>query len=342
MFTSTMPLNEVINLDVETASKLFSRPRKYDHIGIEISRVPVCIPLNKVRRSDDASFNKGRPNGHTPDEKERLRVSFAKEVQLWQELPMVTKCSDPESKFSHDLAIGFGRTNAIGQNNADRYWFWELSGTPVQIEACQAFENTDKLLDVEFQTGEKGVENFMKSLLSKGGIDDDEEEIENTLDKFWPNLNSKSRGRILKAVSSETTTPRRYKTYNQEDVRTWINETASSEYQTIAQGGNFDPVREMTGYSSQNVLDPYIYAIKNFVKTGRKSYLTLSVKAPTKNSSLSTKRQNLINNLNELHESFTQYFGVKENPLIILGFMPQDTVLEDMRFLVDKDGNPIR
>lgn len=338
---ATMPLEQVCNLTKEEAAALFTRPRKYDHLGVTISETPVWILFNKLRSSDDANLNVGRQKGHTPQEKESLQRSFAKDVQLWQELPMASRCKEPEflEKFTHNLRVGFGRRNAIGANGKDGYWFWEIKGTTTQLEDCQAFENTDNLLTTQFQLGEKGVENRLKKLISDGLLEDDSEEIESKLDQVWPGLDNPARGRILKAVETDTTTPKRYKTYNQEDVKIWLTELASSEYKFVL-GGNLDTEKDMWGFSSVNFQDPYINATRKFVATGKKSYVVFSVKSPTKNSDLAVKRQNLLNSLKNFHEVFKKA-GVKECSIEVLGFMPQDNIKEDMRCLVDVEGLPM-
>ena len=72
--------------------------------------------------------------------------------------------------------------------------------------------------------------------------------------------------------------------------------------------------------------------------SGKKSYVVLSCKSPTRNSDLQKKRQNLVTALQDFHKIFCDFFGVKDCPLIILGFAPQDTVNEDMRYLVNQYG----
>ena len=341
METNLLSLDEVLNLTEDIAAELFNRPTRYDHLGVTISSKPKKLKFKSIRSSDIHSLNLGRPNGHTQAEKEQLKTSFARGVQPWQELPMVSKNTSPElidNGFTHDLRLGFGRRNAVGENGKDEYFFYEVDGTPTQLLDLQSFENTCKLLEVEFQTGEEGVENHLKNLIAAGSLSDDEEEIEKKLLQVWPGISNPSKGRILKKVVSQSTTPKRYRTYNQTDIITWIGQEASEPFNNISIGGAYDSERNMWGYSSVNIQDPYISAIKKYISSGKKSYVVLSCKSPTRNSDLQKKRQNLVTALQDFHKIFCDFFGVKDCPLIILGFAPQDTVNEDMRYLVNQYG----
>ena len=351
MTSSVLPLDEVVNLTPEQAKELFIVPTKYDHLGIDINPQPKKIKLKNIRTSDINNLNFGRPNGHSPKEKEQLKISFSRGVQPWQELPFVSHNNDNElikNGLTHDLRLGFGRTNAIGENGKDEYWFWEVNGTPTQLKDLQSFENTCKLLEVEFQTGEQGIVDHLNNLLDSGPLSDDEEEIEKKLLQVWPGLENPSKGRIMQKVLKDSTTPKRYRTYNQTDVGTWIaQEAAPKIWNNLSIRGNYDCQRDMFGFSSVNIQDPYISAITKYNESlrlssdgiGKKSYVVLSCKSPTKNSDLQKKRHNLVKSLHQFHMKFYKYFNVeKDSPLVIMGFLPQDTKNEDPRFLVDKNG----
>ena len=351
MTSSVLPLDEVVNLTPEQAKKLFIVPTKYDHLGIDINPQPKKIQLNSIRTSDISSLNFGRPNGHTPKEKEQLKISFSRGVQPWQELPFVSCNDDNElikNGLTHDLRLGFGRRNAIGENGKNEYWFWEVNGTPTQLKDLQSFENTCKLLEVEFQTGEQGIVDHLNTLLALQSLSDDEEEIEKKLLQVWPGLENPSKGRIMQKVIKSSTTPKRYRTYNQTDVGTWIaQEAAPKIWNNLSIKGNYDSVRDMFGFSSVNIQDPYISAITKYNETRKKSYVILSCKSPTRNSDLQKKRHNLVKSLQQFHMKFYNYFngsdwdldsGEYDCPLVIIGFLPQDTKNESQKFLVDKNG----
>ena len=329
-------LTEVKNLSPQT----FKKPAQYEHLGVEFSDKPKWIEFGLIRRADRSENNPGRPRQHTPKELKDLQDSFADGVQTWQELPIVSETTDPAVNRNkpYNLEVGFGRTNAISSNGQNGYWHWIVDGTQTQLDDMAAFENTQKLLDTEFQTGEEGIEHHLKELIEKNALANDEEEIEKKLNSVWPGLNAKSKGRVLSNVKNQKTKPRQYQTYNAEDVKIWLSETGAMSFVT---NGNWDSTRNRVGYSAVNMLDPWINACMQYAKTGKKSYVVLSVKSPGVRSTLQTKRKAHIDKLEEYKSSFRK-LGMKVMPLEILGFMPQDNINEDKRYLVNVNGTPIK
>jgi len=328
-------LSQVKNLPPQT----FKKPSQYAHLGVEFSDEPIWISFDQIRRADRKENNSGRPRQHTPKELKDLQDSFAKGVQTWQEIPVVSETIDPDVNKNrpYELEIGFGRGNSISSNGLNGYWHWVAKGTRTQLDDMCAFENTQKLLDTEFQTGEEGVEHHLKELIEKNALANDEEEIEKKLNSVWPGLNAKSKGRVLSNVKNQKTKPRQYQTYNAEDIKIWLSETAAVSFVV---DGNWDTNRSKVGYSAVNMLDPWINACMQYAKTSKKSYVVLTVKSPGVRSTLKTKRQAHIDRLDNYKRSFRK-LGMKIMPLEILGFMPQDNINEDMRYLVDVNGNKL-
>ena len=317
----------------------FRQPMHYQHLGVEFSPTPVWISFDEIHRFDSEHNNSGRKAKHTNDELKKLSNSFADGVQLWQELPIVSKSTDPEilKHKKWKLEVGFGRTNAVASNGEKGYWFWEVKGTPTQIRDMAAFENTYEMINTKFQTGEAGIANHLKQLLITNALGNDEEEIESKMNQVWPGLKAQAKGRILSLVKDSATKPRRFQTYNAEDVKMWLSDTSAMQFIT---GSNWDDNRSKLGSCAINMLDPWINACMNYAKTGKKSYVVLSVKAPGKGTTLAKKRQAHLDKLENFRSSFRK-LGMNTFPLEVLGFMPQDTINEDMRFLVDINGNKI-
>ncbi len=335
-------MNNIIDLsEVQKQNpEIFTRPNQYDHLGVSFSDEPEWISFDDIRRADRKENNSGRPKQHTGPQLKALQDSFASGVQLWQELPIVSKTKDPfvsENK-PYNLEIGFGRDNAIGSNGETGYWHWVVQGTKTQLNDMAAFENTQKLLDTEFQTGEDGIEHHLKELIEHNALANDEVEIEKKINQVWPGLNKMSLGRILSNVKNQKTKPRQYQTYNAEDIKIWLSETAAMSFVT---GGNWDSSRNKVGYSAVNMLDPWINSCMQYAKTRKKSYVVMTVKSPGVKSTLQTKRKAHIEKLNEYKQAFKQ-LGMTVMPLEILGFMPQDNQNEDSRYLVNVNGTRIK
>lgn len=332
---SIVDLSQVKDLPSTT----FKPPMHYGHLGVSFASEPVWIPFHQIRRSDTEHNNSGRKSKHTNDQLKKLSDSFAEGVQLWQELPIVSVVTDPEisKRTPYNLEAGFGRSNAIGTNGETGYWHWIVQGTSTQLRDMAAFENTYELIQTNFQTGEEGIVNHLKQLLITNALGNDEEEIEKKMNQVWPGLKREPKGRILSAVKNSTTKPRRYQTYNAEDVKMWLSDTSAVQFIT---GSNWDDSRGKLGSCAINMLDPWINACMNYAKTGKESYVVLSVKAPGKGSTLAKKRQAHLDKLETFRSSFRK-LGMNKFPLEVLGFMPQDTINEDMRYLVDVNGKRI-
>ena len=335
--TEVITFEKSKQLTAEQAAKLFPIPRKYRHLGISFDSKPVFLTWNKVKTSEDGELNKGRLEGHSSDEKESLKQSFSNGIQTWQELPIATVIDDPEQKkFTHEQAIGFGRTNAIRSLKQNGHWFWIANGTPTAIRNAQSYENTDGLLDVKFQKGEKGVIERIKSAIEEGDLLDDMDKIEEFINKVWPGLPNPARGRVKSAVKTNSTKPKRWASaYSDADTEGFLDK-ASTEYK-FATKGEFDENRDMYGFKSANIMDPYWNAARNFAKTGKFSYVVFSVKNPTSSDDLKRKREKLLSDLCKVH-SFWMELGVKVCPLRILGFLPQNRNDEKPHHLLDHNG----
>jgi hypothetical protein len=318
----------------------FIKPKQYDHLGVTFSDQPIWIEFDDLRREDRKDNNTGRPKQHTPPQLKDLQDSFAQGIEVWKDIPIASKSKDPavSKNKPYKLEVGFGRINAIGANGQTGYWFWIVDGTESQISDMRAYENTQDLIDTKFETGEEGVEHHLKGLIDSNALSNDETDIEAKLIEVWPKINVYSKGRVLSNVKNQKTKPRQYQTYNAEAVKTWLSETAAISFVT---NGNWDPVRNLVGFSAVNMLDPWVNACMQYAKTGKKSYVVMSVKSPGVKSTLLKKRKAHIDRLENYKQAFKR-LGMTVMPLKILGFMPQDNVNEDMRYLVNANGTPIK
>ena len=135
---------------------------------------------------------------------------------------------------------------------------------------------------------------------------------------------------ISKAKNHQTRT-RRIKTYNTAEVENWLDDVADKTSKFV-HGGDFDVERNMFGYCSVNVQDPFFNAAKKYAEHGTKSYVVLHCKSPGKTQTIQDKRRTLLKQLAELKTTFRR-IGIKTDFLTVLGFLPQDTETEKMNLL---------
>ena len=341
-YSNIIPLQEVANMSNSDLSSTFIRPAVYGHLGCDWSDAPLMITLKDIQ-SEDTDINVGRPEEHSTLEGQQLADSYAKGLNVWENsLPIVTPNTEPNAKFKYDLKAGFGTIQALLANGVKKFPFWVVTGTKEQLLRVSSLENTKDLLTVSFPTGEAGIVHHFKVLLSLGVKLDTEEKIDYKLQETWPGLNAVVKGRvkaeIIKLVK-DGVKPRKYRTFAKVKVDQWLSQSADMVAQ-FRHGGQYDPNRDRIGYCTKNALDPFINAVKKYNETGHRSYVVFHVNAPSINSSLKDKRQALLDQLTSYEDSF-HAMGMQFFPLDVLGFMAQDTENEDMRKLVDVDGNPI-
>ena len=342
-YSNIIPLQDVANMSDSDLSSTFIRPAVYAHIGCDWSDAPLMITLNDIQ-SEDTDVNVGRPEEHTVVEVQQLAESFAKGLNIWENsLPIVTLNTEPNAKYKYDLKAGFGTIQALMANGVRQFPSWVASGTKEQLLRISSLENTKDLLTVSFPTGEAGIVHHFQALLSMGVKLDTEERIDYKLQETWPGLNAVVKGRVKKEIIKlvkDGVKPRQYRTFAKVKVDQWLTQSADMVAQ-FRHGGQYDPSRDRIGYCTKNALDPFINAVRKLVETGYRSYVVFHVNAPSINSSLQDKRQALLDQLTIFEDSFHE-MGMNNFPLDVLGFMPQDTENEDMRFLVDVNGDAIK
>ena len=333
---NVIPLGEVQSLTAEEAVNLFSIPTKYNHVGAKFNPQPVWIEFSKIRALDEQR-GEGRLGPHSPEEIQQLKHSFRNGVDTWQELPAVTYNTDEAfDKFDYNMVFGYGRVEALLETGQTGHWFLIVEGTEYQISWIRVIENVN--LTPEFKQGEALIIHHLNTLLAKGAILNTEDKIRAEIKKQLPNISQPSLGRVTKTIFETHATPLRYQTWGKAKIKKWLEERAD-QAAMFETGGNFDIRRTLHGYATKNVLDPLHNPLMKYASTGKKSYLVLHVNAPHGSGSLHDLRKAQVDTLKKYVNAYAKS-GMKNNPLEILGFMPQDFEDEDMRFLVDVHGRP--
>lgn len=335
-----IPLHNIAKLSQAQAAKTFTQPQIYQHLGLTWEETPVLVELKKIQQQD-VEINVGREFEHTNQEIDALTWSYAKGFKVWENsLLIVSRNKEPNSKFDFDLRAGFGTAQALIKNNVKHFYVWVVDGTKEQLADLSALENTKDLLTVSFPTGEEGIKHHFKVLSEMGVPFNTVAQIDKKIDEVWPTLNDVIRGRVIKQIqkANKNLKPRQYRTFNDAKVKQWLNETAAVSFST---NGNLDSKRNRIGYCSVNALDPFINSCMQYAKTRQKSYWVAHVKLPSEKTSLKDKRIAHVNKLEQYNSAFAK-LGMKESPIEILGFMPQDSENEDKRYLVDVNGKSIK
>ena len=338
-------LNEVVNFDKNTASHFFTKSYfKYSHLGDNLKFIgPVKVKLNTIIQEDILTKNIGRPERHTTKELQRIAQDLNNGVKPYLDLPIIVKNDDPDIEAEYNLVAGFGTLNGLQENGMKEYWFYIVEdATPSQIDEIATYENTSHINDTKYWTGELGIIHHIKNEIAKKHKDlvNTEDSIIAYVDRVWPGMPDEVKGRVVSKAKNAQTKARQFITYNATAVKVWLSETADQQAKFVF-GGKYDKDRNKYGYLGANTMDPIINAARKYVETSKVSYVVLHVKDPG-NKTVKQLRENKIEQFNNMLDMFKS-LGVKNTNFIkILGFLPQDTKNEDMRFLVDVNGNKIK
>jgi len=339
-------IQEVAKFDSETALQFFTKSYiKYSHLGDSLEFVgPIKVSLKTIEKEDSEDKNIGRPERHTTRELQNIAEDMANGIKPYLDLPVIVKDNDPNTVTDFKLIAGYGTLNALGENGVDEYWFYEvLNATPTQLNQIATFENTNHISDKKYNTGEDGIIHHLKSEIARKHKDliNTEDSIGKYIDGMYPGITTEIRGRLISKAKNAQTKTRAFITYNATAVSTWLSEKADEQAQFIF-GGKYDKSKDMYGYLSANTMDPIINAAGKFVETGKGSYVVLHVKLPGKNKTVKQMREDKVKQFKAFLDML-KALGVKNlNFIKILGFLPQDTKNEDMRFLVDVNGKSIK
>ena len=338
-------LDEVVNFDKNTASHFFTKSYfKYSHLGDNLKFVgPVKVSLNTIIQEDTLTKNSGRPDRHTTLELQNISKDLGNGVKPYLDFPIIVKNDDPDVEAKYELVAGFGTLNGLVTNGVKEYWFYIVeNATPSQIDEIATYENTSHINDTKYWTGEKGVIHHIKNEIAKNHKElvNTEDSITAYINRVWPGISEEVRGRIVSKAKNAQTTRRSFITYNAAGVKAWLSETADEKAKFVF-GGKYDIDRNQYGYLGANTMDPIINGARKYVETNNFSYVVLHVKDPGIKT-VKQLRQNKIEQFNNMLTMFKS-LGVKNTNFIkILGFLPQDTKKEDMRFLVDVNGKSIK
>lgn len=283
---------------------------------------------------DDINGNVGKVETHTAAEIEHLRMSFAEGVDT-QEFPPAVYFRGNSYDKPYVLVYGYGRSEAIRALGKKDWIFTLLAGTPEQMEDVQARENEGypKRLNKEVD-----MRKHLSRKIANGRIKNNEKSINAEFVRIYGKTRDKTcRNRVVKMVMEEAGTPQPYILYTSvPKIQDWIDNHSSIEHKI---GGEFNPETDTYGVC---IGEGYQYrvimqAVARYVETGKYTDLIGHVGAPTAKATLETKRRKFMTQL-EQHKHELKMCGLKVFPLNVIGFLPQERGIENLKELVTGTG----
>ena len=273
--------------------------------------------------------NATKEKAHTPEEIEAIRLSFASKVDE-KEFPAAVSYRGKQYAKPWELKYGFGRSEALRLLGTKGWFFTHLEGTEDALEDVQAQENErlPKRINEEVD-----MRKFLIQKVISGKIEKTEAAIRAKFKKVYPYRRKETMNRVIPQVLDELGVKLPYILYTSAPkAQDWIDNHSKEEYVI---GGEYDSERDMygvlmkEGYQWRTVIN----AIVTFASTGKKTYVLLHCGAPTKKQTLPVKRKKAMEIFGNLRSAL-RIVGIKDWPIVVLGALPQDREIDNLKELV--------
>jgi len=314
-------------MDVESVDvNLVAKPDFSNLYGVKVTGT-ILLAVNQIYIDD--SGNNSRYEGSDPAHVESLIHSFAPGIDLTELPPAVIKRKGKTNK-PYELVYGFNRLSALMELGLKKYFFTVLEVENESVKwDVQISENEIK---PKKENAEIDIKQICVKKINNGFLKNSEDAIRKELKRICPYRKKQSIDRIVQTIITDCNTPKKFQFYSPVKAQQWLDNHSSEEYVI----GGYDDERDMYGYL---VKEGYQYrfvmnAIRNYAKYGKKSYCIVHVGSPSGKNTIEVKRQQFIDELNEITKHFLM---VSNNGIIaweIMGFLPQIYGVEDWKFLI--------
>ena len=298
--------------------------QSWSHLGVTTKEVRKILFGDIL--IDDISGNTTKVVPHTPEEIEALKREFLTGVDLSAHLPAVTKIKTVDGegvqKFQWKLVYGFGRCEALQGLGQKEYLFVELEGCEDAIDDVKAQENEPL---PQRRNTEDDMFQFISEKITSGKVKKTVQAIKAKLKKVYHSRPSQTITKIVdRVLKTHKGIRSQYRLYtSSERIIQWYTHYNSSD---LVCSNNYDPLRDMYGrcISSTYLYRLFLGALETYRKTGKFTYFTTHLKAPT-------KKKNHLKMMQEVYDQYTsiiedlRYAGIDVIPLVFEGFLPHTT-----------------
>jgi len=278
---------------------------------------------------DDIDGNVTKEEPHTAAEIESIRLSFAAKVDE-TEFPPAVKYRGKEYAKPWQLVYGYGRAEALRLLGTKGWFFTNLEGTEDALEDVQAQEN--ELLPKRVNE-EIDMRKFLIKKVNDEAIEKTETAIRAKFRKVYSYRRKEVENRVVPQVLKELGVQSPYILYTSAPkAQDWIDNHSREEYVI---GGEFDSDRDMygivmkEGYQYRAVMNAY----KTYEDTGKFTEVIFHCGAPSKKATFDKKRKQVMEGFETIRKSL-KHAGVKVWPIKVLGALPQDRDVDNLKLLV--------
>ena len=304
----------------------------WNHLDVQSVEI-IWIEFKDIH-IDDINRNTSKVEPHTADEIQKLQQSFRGGVDTNEFTPAVEEYLTKNGK-RYKFVYGSGRSEALRNLGLTGWFFVVLKGSVDTIEDVQAQENEQlpKRINKEVD-----MRKFLSRKVRSGMIENTEAAIKAKFRKVYTNRAKDVKNRIVQQVMEDNDTPQPYILYTSvPKVEDWLeNHSAVHLELPYSIKAKFDVNRNMygvvvkEGYQNRTVVE----AVKRYKETGKKTYIIGHCGGPTGVQTIKVKRKQFVMGYKEIEAAF-QHVGARIFPIKIIGFLPQDREVENLKVLID-------
>ena len=311
------------------SSEIFERPiPDFSNVGVKINNKTIKRKLSQVL-INDKDGNTARQHGTSESDIESLKHSIAKGWDTTEYLPCVYENPEPNSDYSHILAYGYNRANALEL----------LYGKDFEM-VFDVVECTDsELLDIRTMENEglpkvtnKEID-IVKTIMLKidyYGLKKDEDAIREHLDKICPFRSKESKDSIVRQIENLADLDTAVYEWNTAKAERWSKDDSSIKYNfngELTSNVHTFMCKQGSAYRT------YHRMMRQYLLTGKDCQVIFHVSRPTKKSSIKAKRERTLDDWNEGIQRLKD-LGCKTDFMKVAGFLPQEKGVDNWSKLV--------
>ena len=315
--------------------KLFPKP-DYGHLidnkNIKDAR---WIAFDDITIDDDTG-NDARFQGLSPAHIQDLKESFSNGVLTNMpvgavvRLPALDENGKPH-KTIWKLLYGYGRTHAQIELGVEGWAFNEIIANKTELEDIQSFEN--ETLAPKATNKEDDIVNVKLRQIREGRLAKDEDSVVANLKKTYPTRKKPSLDSIAAKIFANVGITPKFAYYSESKIKMWRTNHAFIPFEIK---GDWDLDRKSYGYTSVigGVYRTWSNSLQKYAETGNESYVIGFANTISKGSSLTAQRVSIIREYVKLRTNHAIVYGKNIKFLTLLGFLPQETGVDDWTSLI--------
>ena len=232
--------------------------------------------------------------------------------------------------YDYELVCGNHRVAAMHSLGYDRWIFdiYEFRTDDYSYEdSVRTFQLQENDHEPALASSTSDVVNLISRLISQKSalVENNEQSISAYVSQYCPNMHWHTQGSVVKKVVQANGAYQDVITYTSDNLKKWLKLNTN-----LVNEGQYDMYKDMYGWSclSRYEHEVVLNCIKKYSETHKESYITCHTSAPTEKFSLQQKRENILENFEDLENALVDIIKFHNQhqrfPWQVIGFYPQD------------------